>query len=82
MNNKNTQGALQVSKTNRNGAAKSYTRSPSPLEKPSSAIPKPRVSVDRSPKSLESKIANKNSTTDVRILGPEAILSSSLHYLL
>ncbi|WOK98333.1 hypothetical protein Cni_G07044 [Canna indica] len=58
-NSKNTQGALKASRI-RNGSIKSDTRSPSPMEKFSSPVPKPRVSIDRPTKSIESKNSNKN----------------------
>ncbi|RRT53241.1 hypothetical protein B296_00049446, partial [Ensete ventricosum] len=75
-NNKNTQGTLAVSRTSRTGSTKPDTGSTSPMAKQPSPMSKPRVSVDRSPRSAESKTANKNSTTPDKL--PRAAKASEL----
>ncbi|RWW45196.1 hypothetical protein BHE74_00048977, partial [Ensete ventricosum] len=62
-NNKNTQGTLKVSKISRTGSATLDTRSPLPMAELSSPVSKPRVSVNRSPKSANSKTPNKKTST-------------------
>ncbi|CAL9074225.1 unnamed protein product [Musa textilis] len=62
-NNKSAQGTVKVSRTSRTGSTKPDAGSTSPMAKQPSPMSKPRASVDRSPRSAESKTANKNSTT-------------------